>query len=37
MIYSVYSSAEKLDWSLVEASRDLGASPIKAFITVTFP
>ena len=27
MILSVYSSAEKLDWSLVEAARDLGASP----------
>lgn len=26
MVLSVYSSAEKLDWSLVEASRDLGAS-----------
>ena len=24
MILSVYSSAEKLDWSLVEAARDLG-------------
>lgn len=28
MILSVYSSAEKLDWSLVEAARDLGASPL---------
>ncbi|MDR2655661.1 MAG: ABC transporter permease [Oscillospiraceae bacterium] len=37
MIYSVYSSAEKLDWSLVEASRDLGASPFRAFITVSLP
>ena len=27
MILSVYSSAEKLDWSLIEASRDLGATP----------
>ena len=35
MIFSVYSSAEKLDWSLIEASRDLGASPIKAFLTVS--
>lgn len=35
MIFSVYSSAEKLDWSLVEAARDLGASPIKAFLTVS--
>ncbi|MDO4339676.1 MAG: ABC transporter permease [Eubacteriales bacterium] len=36
MILSVYSSAEKLDWSLVEASRDLGASGFQAFWTVTF-
>ncbi|MDR2069029.1 MAG: ABC transporter permease [Spirochaetaceae bacterium] len=37
MIYSVYTSAEKLDWSLVEAARDLGASPLQAFCTVSFP
>ena len=36
MILSVYSSAEKMDWTLVEASRDLGASAFKAFWTVTF-
>ena len=36
MILSVYSSAEKMDWTLVEAARDLGASPWKAFWTVTF-
>lgn len=36
MILSVYSSAEKMDWSLVEASRDLGASGFQAFWTVTF-
>lgn len=35
MILSVYSSVEKMDWSLVEAARDLGASPAKAFLTVT--
>ncbi|MDY4693883.1 MAG: ABC transporter permease [Blautia sp.] len=35
MVMSVYSSAEKLDWSYVEAARDLGASGIKAFFTVT--
>lgn len=35
MIMSVYSSAEKLDWSLVEAARDLGASGMQAFLTVT--
>ena len=37
MIYSVYTSAEKLDWSLVEAARDLGASSFRAFCTVSFP
>lgn len=35
MIQSVYSSAEKLDWSLVEAARDLGATRLQAFVTVT--
>jgi len=37
MIYSVYASAEKMDWGLVEAARDLGASPFMAFLTVSFP
>ncbi len=37
MILAVYSSAEKLDKSLTEASRDLGASASKAFWTVNFP
>ena len=35
MIMSVYSSAEKLDWFYVEAARDLGASRVQAFFTVT--
>ena len=35
MLIAVYSSAEKLDFSLVEAARDLGASPMKAFLTVS--
>lgn len=35
MILSVYSSAQKLDWSLVEAARDLGAGKMQAFFTVT--
>jgi len=35
MIFSVYSSAEKLDWSLVEAARDLGAGAVKAFLTIS--
>ena len=37
MILSVYSGAEKMDWSVVEAARDLGASRLRAFWTVTFP
>lgn len=36
MILAVYSSAEKMDWTLVEAARDLGATPLRAFWTVTF-
>ena len=35
MMLSVYTSVEKMDWSLVEAARDLGASPARAFLTVT--
>lgn len=35
MILPVYSSVEKMDWSLVEAARDLGASRITAFLTIT--
>lgn len=37
MILCVYSSAEKMDWSLVEAARDLGASRAQAFWTITLP
>lgn len=37
MFTSVYQVAEKLDLSLVEAARDLGANPIKAFFTVILP
>lgn len=31
MILSVYSSTDKMDWSLVEAARDLGATRLQAF------
>jgi spermidine/putrescine transport system permease protein len=37
MIYAVYASAEKIDWKLIEAARDLGASPFYAFRTITLP
>ena len=37
MILAVYSSAEKMDWSLVEAARDLGAGEARVFFDVTLP
>jgi spermidine/putrescine transport system permease protein len=37
MIYSVYSSAEKLDAGLLEAARDLGATRAGAFFTIALP
>ncbi|MDR1899556.1 MAG: ABC transporter permease [Treponema sp.] len=37
MIYSVYASAEKLDWGLVEAARVLGATRLQAFLGVSLP
>ena len=37
MILPTFSTVEKLDYSTVEAARDLGASPLKAFLTVTLP
>ena len=35
MILSVFSSVEKMDWSLVEAARDLGATSFEAFKSIT--
>lgn len=35
MILSVYSSVEKMDWKLVEAARDMGASRARAFFDIT--
>lgn len=37
MILPIYSSAEKLDHSLVEAAYDLGAGPLRAFASVIIP
>jgi spermidine/putrescine transport system permease protein len=37
MIYSVFASAEKLDWGLVEAARIMGASRLWAFLSVSLP
>ncbi len=37
MILPTYTSVEKMDWSLVDAGRDMGAHPFKVFLTVTLP
>ncbi len=37
MVLPVYSAVERMDWAMVEASRDLGATPLRAFLTVTLP
>ena len=37
MILPVYANLEKMDVSLLEAAADLGARPLKTFVTVTLP
>ena len=37
MFLPLYSSIEKLDGSLIEASQDLGASPLQTFLRVVLP
>lgn len=37
MFASVYQVAQRLDHSLIEAARDLGAGRVRAFLTVTLP
>lgn len=37
MILPLYSTLEKMDFSLLEAAADLGCKPIKTFWAVTFP
>jgi putrescine transport system permease protein len=37
MVLPLYSALEKMDESLIEAARDLGCTPVKAFWRVTFP
>ncbi|MDE5565902.1 MAG: ABC transporter permease subunit, partial [Anaeroplasmataceae bacterium] len=36
-ILPIYTVLEKIEYSYVEASYDLGASPIKSFFKITFP
>ena len=37
MILPLYASVEKVDWSLIEAAEDLGASPFRAFWHAVMP
>jgi len=37
MILPLYSSLEKMDYTLVEAANDLGCPPLSAFWKITFP
>ncbi|MEO5759061.1 MAG: ABC transporter permease subunit [Mesorhizobium sp.] len=37
MVLPLYSSLEKMDYSLVEAAKDLGCPPTAAFWKITFP
>ena len=37
VIAILYARLATFDWALVESARDLGASPLTAFLTVTLP
>ena len=37
MILPSFTSVDKLDFSVVEAARDLGANPLRAFFTISVP
>lgn len=37
MVLPLYSTLEKMDYSLIEAAQDLGCPPITAFWKITFP
>ena len=37
VILPCYTAIERMDWQAVEAARDLGATPAKAFLTITLP
>ncbi|MER9527291.1 ABC transporter permease subunit [Mesorhizobium sp. M0292] len=37
MVLPLYSSLEKMDYSLIEAAKDLGCPPTSAFWKITFP
>jgi len=37
MVLPIYSSLDKMDYSLIEAAQDLGCPPLTAFWKITFP
>jgi spermidine/putrescine transport system permease protein len=37
MLLPIYASVERLDWSLVQASEDLGATPLQSFRRIILP
>ncbi len=37
MILPMYAALERMDWSLIEASRDLGATGVQTFRNITLP
>lgn len=37
MILPIFNTVDKVDWSYVEAARDLGAKPARAFLTIVLP
>lgn len=37
MVLPLYSTLEKMDYTLIEAANDLGCPPLKAFWKITFP
>jgi spermidine/putrescine transport system permease protein len=37
VIAIVYARLSTFDWAIVDSARDLGASPLKAFLTITLP
>lgn len=37
MIFPIFSVLEKMDYKLIEAAKDLGASDLQTFVKVTFP
>ena len=37
VIAIVYARLQSFDWAIVDSARDLGASPLRAFLTITLP